>query len=201
MSRVIMSGDGEDFRPLKPLNLKPNPKALKSPSSPPAVEGGVLKVTADVKDSLVQKVERAPQLRRCAICQELKPLTEYHTNRARKDNLDARCKSCTKRYKVSLKARRDAGEVIRRRGKVAGVQTAALLPNPEPQPLPSGTEVATSNKVMLNQEQILARGAEIQRAVATAEVIAAVSLLLGMERSASDTVIRMVQAFYTTTGE
>lgn len=167
----------------------PNPKAMKAPPQPPAAESGVLKVTSDIKDSLVAKVERVPVLRTCSICGKSKPLTEYHTNRARKDLLDPRCKVCTKAYKLELKRRRELGEIPPEKKRV--------LPAPEPDPvqLPD-IKTTTTGQVRITSEQILARGAEIQRAVATAEVIAAVSLLLGLPRESCDKVIAMVQTFY-----
>ncbi len=171
MSRPIMTAT-EDFRPTKPMSLKPNPKALKP-------QAGVLKATVDEKDSLVQVLEVIPPTKECRVCHRTLPATkEYffgHPNYP--DKLEMRCKECTKAYKKALRN---------------SAVTAEL-------PAPLHTDTA-DNKISLQQAAILERGAAIQQAVATAEVIAAVSLLLGMDRSMSDTVIRMVQAFYAKNG-
>lgn len=164
MSRPIMTAT-EDFRPLKPLNLKPNPKALKP-------QAGVLSATVDTKDSMVQTIEIIPPTKECRVCHRTLPATkEYfygHPNYP--DKLEMRCKDCTKAYKKALRN--------------PGVQPAE----------PEAAIITAPTKTAVQQEAILARGAAIQQAVATAEVIAAVSLLLGMDRNMSDTVIRMVQA-------
>jgi 5-methylcytosine-specific restriction endonuclease McrA len=38
-------------------------------------------------------------MKRCAMCKELLPVTEFHKNKARKDGLDTRCKECSKLHR------------------------------------------------------------------------------------------------------
>lgn len=164
----------------------PNPKALRSPSKPPAATSGVLKVTTDIKDSLVQEVELIPPTKQCTTCGRTLPATKeyFYGHPGTRDKLEGRCKNCNKLRKKT------------------GVRSITSPPVPPPpaieEVMPVGAKVTLGNNVTPQRIDVEARGAAIQQAVATAEIIAAVSLLLGMDRVQCDAVISMVQAFHTT---
>ena len=51
------------------------------------------------------QVERAAGLKRCHVCEEEKPRTEFWRHSGRRDGLDDRCKACCKRYAAARSQR------------------------------------------------------------------------------------------------